>query len=76
MATKGNYKEGGSGKGQAIRLGLDLDKYGENLDKTHGTRVEKCLDCKFFKGINCINIVNCIVKNHKGLNICKLFEVK
>lgn len=60
MATDKTYKDGGSGKGQALRQGLNLVKYGENLDKTRGTRFITCLDCTFFKGINSVDMVNCI----------------
>ena len=75
MANSGTYKEGGSGKGQAVRLGLDLEKYGENLSKTQGTRKLKCLDCKYFKGINCADIVTCLDgKKNKGLNPCEDFD--
>lgn len=75
MAVNKTYKDGGSGKGQAVRVGLNLDKFGENLDKTRGTRVKKCLDCVFFSGINIIDIVTCKPgKKNKGLTICSDFS--
>ena len=73
MAVNKTYKEGGSGKGTAIRQGLDLGRFGENLTRTKGTRKMKCLDCKHFKGINPIDIVTCgpEANKHKGLDICE-----
>lgn len=74
MANMGTYKDGGSGKGQVIREGLDLSKFGENLDKTKGTKPDRCLDCRYFEGINCADIVTCVItKNHRGLTPCKDF---
>ena len=73
--ASGTYKEGGSGKGSAIRQGIDVEKFGKNLDKTKGTKPDRCLDCKHFHGINCVDIVNCdITKNHKGLTPCEDFS--
>jgi hypothetical protein len=73
MPVDKTYKEGGSGKGQAVRQGLDLTRFGENLTKTRGTRKPKCLDCLHFKGINPIDIVTCEpeANKHKGLDICE-----
>jgi hypothetical protein len=77
MAVDKTYKNGGSGKGQAVRLGLNLSRYGSNLEKTHGTRSSKCLDCKYFAGINSIDVVTCLPdKKHKGLDICSDFKEK
>lgn len=78
MAIDRTYKNGGSGKGQAIRIGLDLCRYGENLDKTHGTRSSSCLDCSAFLGIDCIDNVKCSLKHKKvGLaGICDEFIEK
>ena len=75
MAVDKTYKDGGSGKGQAVRLGLDLNKYGENLERTRGTRKKRCLDCRHFKGINIIDIVSCLPgKKNRGLSVCGDFE--
>ena len=75
MAVNKSYKDGGSGKGQAVRVGLDLDKYGSNLDKTHGTRSSSCLDCAHFEGINIVDVVRCIPgKKHTGLKPCDCFK--
>lgn len=71
MAVDKTYKNGGSGKGQAVRVGLDLVKYGDNLDKTHGTRDSSCLDCAHFEGINVVDVVRCRPgKKHIGLRVC------
>lgn len=71
MAVNKSYKEGGSGKGVATRDGLDLKKFGDNLDKTHGTRQDNCLDCVFFRGINNVKAVKCLEdKKHVGLKKC------
>ncbi len=74
MAVDKTYKNGGSGKGQAIRMGVDLNKFGSNLDKTHGTRKLNCLDCVFYISISIIDVVNCIDgKKNKGLKSCSDF---
>jgi hypothetical protein len=76
MAVDETYKNGGSGKGQAVRAGLDFVKFGENLDKIKGTRSKNCIDCQFFNGINSVDIVNCISgKNHAGLTPCADFVI-
>jgi len=76
MANKGTYKQGGSGKGDLPIKGFDKKAFDEGFDRTKGTRKVKCLDCKQFKGINIIDIVNCPENNHKGLKICSNFEDK
>jgi hypothetical protein len=77
MAINKTYKDGGSGKGQAVRLGLDLNKYAENLEKIQGTREPSCLDCKYFKGINVLDIVKCLDgKKNVGLKPCDDFIQK
>ncbi len=74
MAVNKTYKEGGSGKGQAVRVGLNLTKYGENLDKAHGTRQKSCLDCVFFRGVPIIDVVTCLEgKKQVGLRVCSDF---
>lgn len=75
MAVDKTYKDGGSGKGQALRMGLNLDKFGQNLERTRGTRKAKCLDCEHFKSINIIDIVSCVPgKKNKGLTVCDDFQ--
>jgi len=75
VAVDKTYKDGGSGKGQAVRVGLDLGRFGENLERTRGTRAKKCLDCRHFSGINIVDIVTCKPgKKNKGLSICSEFS--
>ena len=75
VAVNKTYKDGGSGKGQAVRVGLDLGKFGENFERTRGTRVKSCLDCKYFLGISIIDVVTCKPgKKNKGLTICSDFS--
>ena len=77
MAVSGSYKDGGSGKGCATRDGLDLNKFGANLDKTHGTRKLNCLDCRAFKGVDPGGMVNCLLgKNQEGFIKCPDFVKK
>jgi hypothetical protein len=77
MAVDRTFKDGGSGKGQALRVGLDLAKFGDNLEKTHGTRSSSCLDCYYFKGINVVDTVSCIPgKKQTGLNPCSDLKLK
>ena len=77
MAIDKTYKDGGSGKGQAVRVGLDLTVYGNNLDRTKGTRQASCLDCAGFVGVNSVEMVNCVtVKGKIGLIPCDMFAKK
>lgn len=75
MAVDRSYKDGGSGKGPAVRVGLNLSRFGLNLDRTKGTRVDSCLDCGHFKGINVIDVVTCTPGDrHVGLVVCGEFK--